>query len=106
MRLFRRKLEPPPLPRDVNLEAFKIASQGPLINAAGDDELAAAAYRADAIAREIEQRREEGRPEHPDHHQMVCEAMAHAWRLVGAGKWTRQHVNELEARTLARLVGR
>ena len=27
-------------------------------------------------------------------------------RMVGAGKWTREHVEHLECRTLARLVGR
>jgi hypothetical protein len=92
---------PPPLP-ETTAAAMQVVVNAPLINASDDDSLKAAAYRADAIAREIEQRLAEAREAHPDQDKMIAEAMAHAWRLVASSKWTREHVASLEARLLGR----
>jgi hypothetical protein len=89
------KPEPAPLPL---VEVMRTVAQAPLFNATDEEQFASLAYRADAIARGYEQRVEAGDPPHPEHDQMVAEAMEHAWRLVRYGKWARAHVDGLAAR--------
>jgi hypothetical protein len=43
---------------------MKVVANAPLINATDDHSLTAAHYRADAIARDLEQRASEGREQH------------------------------------------
>jgi hypothetical protein len=105
MALFRSKKPAPPVEappvEPAPVEPFKVVANPPVIGTVPDEvSLATAHYRADAIAREIEQRRDEGRPLHDDHNTMVAEAMSHAWRLVGAGKWDRDYVAVLQARLM------
>jgi hypothetical protein len=96
-RWFKRTApEPAPLP-ETTVEALKVAAKAPLFNATDDDHFAALAYRADAIARGTEQRAERGEV-HPEHPQMVAEAMEHGWRLVRHGKWAMVHIQALQER--------
>lgn len=102
---WRKKPEPPPAPPplpETTAEVIRVVAQAPLFNPSDEDHLKAAAYRADAIARDFEQRRSEAREAHPDQLQMVGEAMSHAWRLFGAGKWTREDVSGLANRLRGR----
>lgn len=57
-----------------------------------------AAYRADAICREIEQRKQENRPLHPQHSQIVGEAKMYAHSLQAAGVWAEDRVASFIAR--------
>lgn len=59
---------------------------------------AQAEYRAFAIARDIEQRREEGRDKNRDHDAMVAEAMSLGYALVAVNKWTHEEVQALWSR--------
>lgn len=97
----RRRLPPPELP-ETTVEAMRVVANAPIFNANDEQHLAGAAYRADAIARGVEQRREEGTDPHPEYDQIFGEAMSHAWKLFGAGKWTRDDVFNLEARLMGR----
>jgi hypothetical protein len=87
----------PPLP-ETSAEAMKVVVNAPLFNPTDDDHYTAIAYRADAIARALEQRLERGDDQHDDHHQMVAEAMEHGWRLVRYGKWAIVHLQSLADR--------
>jgi hypothetical protein len=75
-----------------------LSASGVVLNPDADEALKFAAYRADAIARDHEQRREEGRDPHPEIKAMRAEAMSLAWDLVRAGVWTQEHVADIEAR--------
>jgi hypothetical protein len=57
-----------------------------------------AMYRADAIARDHEQRLAEGRPQHPEWYRMKAEAMMHAHMLLAGGHWARSDLDALERR--------
>jgi hypothetical protein len=89
------KSAPKELPRAVVKAA--VVTQGPVINPDSGD-VYYAEYRADAIARCIEQRRAEGVDLHPEHTQLFSEAMTYGWRLVQAGKWTTDQVETLRKR--------
>lgn len=90
--LWRRRaaVEPPPMP-----EPPKPAVN---INPTDEHQQVYAEYRADTIARDIEQRREECREPHPEHNQIVAEAMLYAWILVRGGKWTADDIAALQQR--------
>lgn len=76
----------------------KTAAAPVVFNPAVEESLEFANYRADAIARCIEQRRGEMMPRHPDHDMMVGEAMSYAYMLVQHGKWAREKLEELATR--------
>lgn len=84
------------LPEEISVAAQVVANP-PVFNPLPNDH-EHSAYRADAIARDIEQRREEGRGPNVDHDKMVAEAMSHAWSLHGIGKWTQQDIDALKTR--------
>jgi hypothetical protein len=69
-----------------------------MINPTDHENLLFAIYRADAIAREIEQRRAEYREQHPEHEKMQAEALMYAHLLIQAGQWNREHMLDLAAR--------
>jgi hypothetical protein len=97
----RDKLRAPaplPDPPPVDPGVFATLARAPTFNPNDEQQVVFAEYRADAIAREIEQRREDGREAHPEHDQIVAEAMSYAWMLVKAGKWTTEHVSALALR--------
>jgi hypothetical protein len=109
MKLFKRSTPPAglpapapepaaPEPQPLPLVAMATVAQAPLFNATEEEQFASLAYRADAIARGYEQRIEAGDELHPEHDQMVAEAMEHGWRLVRYRKWARVHVDGLAAR--------
>lgn len=75
----------------------QIVTQGPVINPESGD-LRFAEYRADAIARCIEQRRDEGMPLHHEHPLLFSEAMAYAYRLMGCGAWTQEKFDAFRKR--------
>lgn len=77
---------PEPLPL-IDPSAFQAIAKAPVLNPNGVEQLGYAAYRLDAIARCVEQRREDG-DLHPEHDDIVAEAMIYGWMLVRAGKWT------------------
>lgn len=94
---------PPPEPHDQPLTAEAAAPFVPranpmTVNPTSEQEISFAFYRADAIARDNEQRRDEGRPQHPEYEQMKAEAMTYAWMLVRAGRYTEDHVRALAER--------
>lgn len=99
-KLFKQPTPPTPQasPEPLPLVVMGTVAQAPLFNATEEEQFASLAYRADAIARGYEQRVEAGDPLHPEHAQMVAEAMEHAWRLVRYGKWALVHVEGLVAR--------
>jgi hypothetical protein len=106
MKAFWRKpaAEPPvspPLPENVDPQVFKTVAQAPVFNPSDDEHLKFAHYRADAIARELEQRAAERREPHPEQERMVGEAMELGWRLVRAGRWTSRDCHALHARLIA-----
>jgi hypothetical protein len=68
------------------------------LNPSASEAMKFAAYRADAIARDHEQRLAEGRERHPEFTKMRAEAMQHAYALVGAGLWADEDVAQLTAR--------
>lgn len=90
----------PPAPPPVAPEAFVMSAKAPVFNPSDAEQIFFAEYRADAIAREIEQR-DRSNP-HPDEQKMVAEAMAYAWMLKGAGRWSARQVHDLEIRLMAR----
>lgn len=57
-----------------------------------------AMYRADAIARDHEQRVAEGRPRHPEFAKVKAEAMMYAHMLLAGGHWAKSDLDALEAR--------
>jgi hypothetical protein len=69
-----------------------------VVNPTDEEGLKFAEYRADAIARDIEQRKNEERELHPEHDQMVAEAMMYGHMLVQAKKWTLEHIEALKDR--------
>lgn len=73
-----------------------VTSQPIVVNPSPDEQWAA--YRADAIARDIEQRVAEGRPRHPQYDQLVAEAKMYGAKLVAARVWTAEQLTALEAR--------
>lgn len=77
---------------------MSVPASPPVFNPSRTDEVEFAEYRANAIARDVEQRREDGREQHQQHDQIIGEAMAYAWMLQAAGRWTRNQVIELEKR--------
>lgn len=106
--LFRQKRQgvetpPPPMPGAEALDPIAVtaltAHAAPMIvNPTSEQEIAFAAYRADAIARDCEQRKAEGRERHPEYAAMRAEAMAYAWMLCRGGRWTEDHVRTLAER--------
>ena len=95
---FWRRPTPAAPPPPIDPALFTTIARAPVFNPNDDQQIQFAAYRADAIAREIEQRRSETRQPHPEHDQIVAEAMSYAWMLVKAGKWTRENVDALARR--------
>lgn len=95
MRRAERAPDPPasPPPAAVGMAAFPI-----VVNPGDAEQVRFAAYRADAIARDHEQRRAEGRARHPEFDRMRGEAMMYAHMLVQAGKWGAAEVALLEER--------
>lgn len=91
---------PAPLPQPPPIEAETLATvaRAATFNPTDDQQIIFAAYRIDAIAREIEQRRAERREAHPEHDQIVAEAMCYGWMLVKAGKWKREDIASLQLR--------
>lgn len=77
---------------------IKTAVQPVVIDPSPEQDLEFASYRADAIARDIEQRRAEGRQEHPDKDIMIAEAMGYGYMLIQHGKWTQDKLASLEGR--------
>lgn len=77
------------------------AAVGPkpiVVNPAPHDELAYASYRIDAICRDREQRKQERREPHREHHQLTGEALMYAGKLMAAGQWTDDHMTRLRER--------
>ena len=94
---------PPPMPASEELDPIAVtaltAHANPMIvNPTSEQEISFAAYRADAIARDCEQRKAEGRERHPEYAAMRAEAMAYAWMLCRGGRWTEDHVRTLAER--------
>lgn len=77
---------------------MSVPATAPIFNPSQTEHVEIAEYRANAIARDIEQRREEGRESHAQEDQIMCEAMSYAWMLMNAGRWSRAQVIELEKR--------
>lgn len=73
------------------------SGHGVIINASDRMAIDHAKYRADALARDIEQRRTEG-SQRTDHSEAVAQALAHAYALLAAGEWTEDEVDSLSAR--------
>lgn len=57
-----------------------------------------AAYRADAIARDHEQRVATGAPKHPEFARLKAEAMMYAHLLLAGGHWAKAELDALERR--------
>lgn len=92
-----------PMPAPEELDPIAVtaltAHAAPMIvNPTSEQEISFAAYRADAIARDCEQRKAEGRERHPEYAAMRAEAMAYAWMLCRGGRWTEDHVRTLSER--------
>lgn len=98
----KRAPEPiaPPAPPPIDPAVFTTIARAPVFNPTEDQQVVFAQYRADAIAREVEQRRAMGRPAHPEHDRIVAEAMSYGWMLVAATKWTLDNVRALQARLI------
>lgn len=75
-----------------------VVARAPAVNPDHDDRALFSVYRADAIARDVEQRRAEGRGAHPQHDALLAEALARGWAAVAAGLWKPGDVTRLQAR--------
>ena len=95
--LWKKKPAPEAAPEPEAAPVAAVAVAPIVINPTNEQAVKHAAYRADAIARDIEQRRAAGETR-PDHDRMVAQALSHAHGLVAAGKWTDADVKKLEAR--------
>ncbi len=87
---------PKEIPKQVGM-----VPQAPILNPSSDNSVEFGRYRADAIAREIEQRRNDKQPQHPEHDFIVGEAMAYAWLQFGRS-WTLNDVKAFQARIFGR----
>lgn len=92
-----RRAQPAEPPPPIDPAALGAIARSANFNPTDDQQIVFAAYRADAIAREVEQRRETGM-RHAEHDKIVAEAMAYGWMLVGAGEWTPENVQALQRR--------
>lgn len=82
----------------VDKPTLAVVTPPAVFNPTPSQDLEFAKYRSDAIARCLEQRREEGLDLHTDHDFMRAEALAYAWNLVGAKLWTEEDVLNLKNR--------
>lgn len=82
----------------VEQPVLAVTTSPPIFNPTTSQDLEFSKYRCNAIARCLEQRREEGSDNHPEHDFMKAEALAYAWNLVGAKLWTKDDIIVLEKR--------
>jgi len=75
-----------------------IVAQPIVVNPTPAQDAGFAAYRCDAICRDIEQRKAEGREKHREHSQIVGEAKMYAHSLQASAIWTEQQVADFVAR--------
>ena len=86
---FKKKIVEQPKPVEAAVVANPI-----VINPTDEQGLNFAEYRANAIARDREQRTER----HPEHDSMTSEAMMYAHMLVAAKMWSEAELKKLEER--------
>lgn len=88
-------ITPPPIDPTV----FGAVAQAPILNPNQEEQQLFAVYRADHIASDIEHRKANG-AKHPEHDQLIAEAMCYGWMAVCSGRWTIGNVRALQERLL------
>ena len=87
-------------PDEIDVARFAAVANAALFNPSDEEHVKAGMWRALHIADEIEQRLAARRERHPEHDQIVAEAMSHGWNAVRAGKWNLDELRALQARLL------